>query len=213
MKLLLTAFTPFGGESINPALEAVKQVKDKISNLDIVKLEVPTVFNKSIQTVIETMEKEKPDYVLCVGQAGGRVGITPERVAINIDDARIPDNDGNQPIDRTIYSDGENAYFSNLPVKAMVESIKKEGLTSSLSNSTGTYVCNHLMYGVLYHIDKTYRGMNGGFIHVPYIPDQTVDKPDKPSMPLEDIVRGLEAAIMAIADNEKDIKIIGGTEC
>ena len=213
MKLLLTAFTPFGGESINPALEAVKQVKDKISNLDIVKLEVPTVFNKSIQTVIEAMEKEKPDYVLCVGQAGGRVGITPERVAINIDDARIPDNDGNQPIDRTIYSDGENAYFSNLPVKAMVESIKKEGLTSSLSNSAGTYVCNHLMYGVLYHIDKTYRGMNGGFIHVPYIPDQTVDKPDKPSMPLEDIVRGLEAAIMAIADNEKDIKIIGGTEC
>lgn len=213
MKLLLTAFTPFGGESINPALEAVKQVKDKISNLDIVKLEVPTVFNKSIQTVIEAMEKEKPDYVLCVGQAGGRVGITPERVAINIDDARIPDNDGNQPIDRTIYSDGENAYFSNLPVKAMVESIKKEGLTSSLSNSAGTYVCNHLMYGVLYHIDKTYRGMNGGFIHVPYIPDQTVDKPDKPSMPLEDIVRGLEAAIMAIADNEKDIRVIGGTEC
>ena len=213
MKLLLTAFTPFGGESINPALEAVKQVKDKISNLDIVKLEVPTVFNKSIQTVIEAMEKEKPDYVLCVGQAGGRAGITPERVAINIDDARIPDNDGNQPIDRTIYSDGENAYFSNLPVKAMVESIKKEGLTSSLSNSAGTYVCNHLMYGVLYHIDKTYRGMNSGFIHVPYIPDQTVDKPDKPSMPLCDIVRGLEAAIMAIADNEKDIRVIGGTEC
>ena len=213
MKLLLTAFTPFGGESINPALEAVKQVKDKISNLDIVKLEVPTVFNKSIQTVIEAMEKEKPDYVLCVGQAGGRAGITPERVAINIDDARIPDNEGNQPIDRTIYSDGENAYFSNLPVKAMVEAVKKEGLTSSLSNSAGTYVCNHLMYGVLYHIDKIYKGMKGGFIHVPYIPDQTVDKPDKPSMPLEDIVRGLEAAIMAIADNEKDIKIIGGTEC
>ena len=213
MKLLLTAFTQFGGESINPALEAVKLVKDKISNLDIVKLEVPTVFNKSIQTVIEAMEKEKPDFLLCVGQAGGRAGITPERVAINIDDARIPDNEGNQPIDRTIYSDGENAYFSNLPVKAMVESIKKEGLTSSLSNSAGTYVCNHLMYGVLYHIDKTYKGMNGDFINVPYIPDQTVDKPDKPSMPLEDIVRGLEAAIMAIADNEKDIKIIGGAEC
>ena len=213
MKLLLTAFTPFGGESINPALEAVKQVKDKISNLDIVKLEVPTVFNKSIQTVIEAMEKEKPDYVLCVGQAGGRAEITPERVAINIDDARIPDNEGNQPIDRTIYPDGENAYFSNLPVKAVVEAIKKAGLTSSLSNSAGTYVCNHLMYGVLYHIDKIYKGMKGGFIHVPYIPEQTVDKPDKPSMPLEDIVRGLEAAIMAIADNEKDIRVIGGTEC
>ena len=213
MKLLLTAFTPFGGESINPALEAVKLVKDKISDLDIVKLEVPTVFNKSVKTVIDAMEKEKPDFVLCVGQAGGRAGITPERIAINIDDARIPDNDGNQPIDRTIYPDGQNAYFSNLPVKAMVEAIKKAGLTSSLSNSAGTYVCNHLMYGVLYHIDKIYKGMKGGFIHVPYIPEQTEDKPNKPSMPLKDIVKGLEAAIRAIAENEKDIKVIGGAEC
>jgi pyroglutamyl-peptidase I len=213
MKLLLTAFTPFGGESINPALEAVKQVRDKVANLDIIKLEVPTVFNESVKTVIDAMEKEKPDFVLCVGQAGGREGITPERVAINIDDARIPDNEGNKPIDRTIYPDGENAYFSNLPVKAMVEAIKKVGLTSSLSNSAGTYVCNHLMYGVLYHIDKIYKGMKGGFIHVPYIPEQTVDKPDKPSMPLKDIVKGLEAAIRAIAENEKDIKAIGGSEC
>ena len=213
MKLLLTAFTPFGGESINPALEAVKLVKDKISDLDIVKLEVPTVFNKSVKTAIDAMEKERPDFVLCVGQAGGRAGITPERVAINIDDARIPDNEGNQPIDRTIYPDGQNAYFSNLPVKAMVEAIKKAGLTSSLSNSAGTYVCNHLMYGVLYHIDKIYKGMKGGFIHVPYIPEQIVDKPDKPSMPLNDIVRGLEAAISAIAENKEDISVIGGTEC
>ena len=213
MTLLLTAFTPFGGESINPALEAVKKVKDKIANLDIIKLEVPTVFNESVKTVIEAIEKEKPDFVLCVGQAGGRAGITPERIAINIDDARIPDNDGNQPIDRTICPDGENAYFSNLPVKAMVEAIKEEGLISSLSNSAGTYVCNHLMYGVLYHIDKTYKGMKGGFIHVPYIPEQTTDKPNKPSMPLKDIVKGLEAAIRAIAENEKDIKAIGGAEC
>ena len=187
VKLLLTAFTPFGGESINPALEAVKLVKDKIANLDIIKLEVPTVFRKSVHTVIEAMEREKPDFVLCVGQAGGREGITPERIAINIDDARIPDNEGNQPIDRTIYPDGENAYFSNLPVKAMVEAIKEEGLISSLSNSAGTYV--------------------------PYIPEQTEDKPNKPSMPLKDIVKGLEAAIRAIAENEKDIKVIGGAEC
>lgn len=213
MKLLLTAFTPFGGESINPALEAVKLVKDKIANLDIIKLEVPTVFRKSVNTVIEAMEREKPDFVLCVGQAGGRAGITPERVAINIDDARIPDNEGNQPIDRTIYPDGENAYFSDLPVNAMVEAIKKAGLTSILSNSAGTYVCNHLMYGVLYHINKTYKEMKGGFIHVPYVPVQTIDKPDKPSMPLWDIVRGLEAAISAIAENKEDISVVGGAEC
>ena len=213
MKLLLTAFTPFGGESINPALEAVKEIKDKISNLDIIKLEVPTVFNKSIQTVIDAMEKEKPDFVLCVGQAGGRAGITPERVAINIDDARIPDNDGNQPIDEVIFEDGENAYFSNLPIKAIVEAVKKEGLPAGISNSAGTYVCNHLMYGVLHFIEKNNSKIRGGFIHVPFIREQVLNKPDKPAMPLCDIVRGLEAAIMAIADNEKDIRVIGGTEC
>ena len=212
MKLLLTAFSPFGGEKINPSLEAIKLVKDKILETDIIKLEVPTVFGKSIKIVADTIEKEKPDYVLCIGQAGGRESITPERVAINIDDARIPDNEGNQPIDTPIFADGEAAYFSNLPVKAMVEAIKKEGLKSSLSNSAGTYVCNHLMYGVLYALDKKYKGAKGGFIHVPYITEQTVDKPDKPSMPLADIIRGLEAAIKAIICNENDIKTVGGSE-
>ncbi|ESL04580.1 pyroglutamyl-peptidase I [Catonella morbi ATCC 51271] len=213
MKLLLTAFSPFGGEKINPSLEAVKLVKDKILETDIIKLEVPTVFGKSIKIVADAIEKEKPDYVLCIGQAGGRYGITPERVAINIDDARIPDNEGNQPIDRPIFADGEPAYFSNLPVKAMVEEIRKEGLPASLSNSAGTYVCNHLMYGVLYTLSKKYKGVKGGFIHVPFIPEQTVDKPDKPSMSLPDIVRGLEAAIRAVSRNKEDVKRAEGSVC
>ena len=213
MKILLTAFSPFGGEKINPSLEAVKLVKDKILETDIIKLEVPTVFGKSIKIVADSIEKEKPDYVLCIGQAGGRYGITPERVAINIDDARIPDNEGNQPIDRPIFADGEPAYFSNLPVKAMVEEIRKEGLPASLSNSAGTYVCNHLMYGVLYTLSKKYKGVKGGFIHVPFIPEQTVDKPDKPSMSLPDIVRGLEAAIRAISRNKEDVKSMEGSVC
>ena len=210
MKLLLTAFTPFGGEKINPALEAVKLVKKQIDNIDIVKLEVPTVFVKSIKVVIEAVEEEKPDFVLCIGQAGGRESITPERVAINIDDARIPDNEGNQPIDTPIFPDGEAAYFSNLPVKAMVEEIKKEGLPSILSNTAGTYVCNHLMYGVLYSISKKYKLIKGGFIHVPFIPEQVIDKPVQPSMPLNDIVKGLEAAIRAIGNNKVDVKEVGG---
>jgi len=213
MKLLLTAFSPFGGEKINPSLEAVKLVKDKILETDIIKLEVPTVFGKSIKIVADAIEKEKPDYVLCIGQAGGRYGITPERVAINIDDARIPDNEGNQPIDRPIFADGEPAYFSGLPVKAMVEEIRKEGLPASLSNSAGTYVCNHLMYGVLYTLSKKYKGVKGGFIHVPFIPEQTVDKPDKPSMSLPDIVRGLEAAIRAVSRNKEDVKRAEGSVC
>jgi len=213
MKLLLTAFSPFGGEKINPSLEAVKLVKDKILETDIIKLEVPTVFGKSIKIVADAIEKEKPDYVLCIGQAGGRYGITPERVAINIDDARIPDNEGNQPIDIPIFADGEPAYFSNLPVKAMVEEIRKEGLPAGISNSAGTYVCNHLMYGVLYTLSKKYKGVKGGFIHVPFIPEQTVDKSDKPSMSLPDIVRGLEAAIRAVSRNKEDVKSTEGSVC
>ena len=208
-KLLLTAFTPFDGEKINPALEAVKLVKDRIGNLLIVKLEVPTVFGKSIDTVREAIEREKPDFVLSIGQAGGRAEITPERVAINIDDARIPDNEGNQPIDETIFPDGENAYFSTLPVKAMVEAIRKEGLPSSLSNSAGTYVCNHLMYGVLYYLDKR-PVIKAGFIHVPYIPEQTKNKKEMPALELSEIVRGLEAAITAIAINGTDKKLAYG---
>lgn len=209
MKLLLTAFTPFDGEKINPALEAVKLVKDKIGNLLIVKLEVPTVFGKSIDTVREAIEREKPDFVLSIGQAGGRAEITPERVAINLDDARIPDNEGNQPIDEPIFPDGENAYFSTLPVKAMVEAIRKEGLPSSLSNSAGTYVCNHLMYGVLYYLDKR-PVIKAGFIHVPYIPEQTKNKKEMPALELSEIVRGLEAAITAIAINGTDKKLAYG---
>ena len=209
MKLLLTAFTPFDGEKINPALEAVKLVKDKIGNLLIVKLEVPTVFGKSIDTVREAIEREKPDFVLSIGQAGGRAEITPERVAINLNDARIPDNEGNQPIDEPVFPDGENAYFSTLPVKAMVEAIREEGIPSSLSNSAGTFVCNHLMYGVLYYLDKR-PVIKAGFIHVPYIPEQTKNKKEMPALELSEIVRGLEAAITAIAINGTDKKLAYG---
>ena len=198
MKILLTAFTPFDGESINPALEAMKLLPDKIGQLEVLKLEVPTVFGKSARLVLETMEQEKPDYVLSIGQAGGRAEITPERIAINIDDAGIPDNEGNQPTDRPIYPDGENAYFSTLPVKAIVEAIKREGIPASISNSAGTYVCNHLMYSVLYSIKKNALPIKAGFLHVPYIPEQTVNKKDKASLSLEEIVRGLEAALREI---------------
>ena len=198
MKILLTAFTPFDGESINPALEAMKLLPDKIGQLEVLKLEAPTVFGKSARLVLETMEQEKPDYVLSIGQAGGRAEITPERIAINIDDAGIPDNEGNQPTDRPIYPDGENAYFSTLPVKAIVEAIKREGIPASISNSAGTYVCNHLMYSVLYSIKKNALPIKAGFIHVPYIPEQTVNKKDKASLSLEEIVRGLEAALREI---------------
>jgi len=213
MKLLLTGFTPFDGETINPALEAVKRLPNEIAGLEIVKLEVPTVFGESVRLVREAIEREQPDFVLSVGQAGGRAAVTPERVAINVDDARIPDNAGQQPIDVPIFADGENAYFATLPVKAMAEAVRKAGLPSALSNTAGTYVCNHLMYGVLYHLNQKKRRAKAGFIHVPYIPEQTADKPGVPSMPLDDIVRALEAAISAIPAHETDIKTAYGREC
>ena len=214
MKLLLTAFDPFGGDAINPALEAVKLVADKIGRFDIVKLEVPTVFRKSIDTVAKAIEEEKPDVVLCIGQAGGRFEITPERVAINVDDARIKDNEGNQPIDIKIFEDGENAYFTTLPIKAMVEAIREANLPAAVSNTAGTFVCNHLMYGVLYTLAKKYPHIKGGFTHVPFIPAQVARRtPVAPYMALEDIKRGIEAAISAIDKNfDADINVNGGKE-
>ena len=206
MKLLLTAFDPFGGSPINPAQEAVRLVPDRIGDVEIIKLEVPTVFGKSIDTVIAKMAEVRPDAVLCIGQAGGRYDLTPERVAINLNDARIPDNEGNQPIDVPVFNDGAPAYFSSLPIKAMVAGIREAGLPASVSNTAGTFVCNHLMYGVLYHIARSFPGVRGGFMHVPFVPSQTVDRPTPaPSMCERDIARGIEAAIAAIAGNEVDI--------
>ena len=204
MKILLTAFEPFGGDTVNPAQEAVRLVADEIAGAQIVKIDVPVVVGKSIEAVRSAMEKERPDAVLCIGQAGGRIGLTPERVAINIDDARIPDNEGNQPIDKPVYEDGAPAYFSNLPVKAMVAAIRDAGVPASLSNTAGTFVCNHLMYGVLYHIAKSYPGMRGGFMHVPFLHEQVMNRPNTASLSLNDIVTGIEAALKAIVENDKD---------
>ncbi len=210
MKLLLTAFDPFDADLINPALEAVKLVSDTVGSVQIVKLEVPTVFGKSIDKVAKAIETERPDAVLCIGQAGGRFDLTPERVAINLDDARIKDNEGNQPIDVPIFEDGAPAYFATLPIKAMVQSIRNAGLPASVSNTAGTFVCNHLMYGVLYTLAKNYPGVRGGFMHVPFIPIQVVNRPASPSMNLQDIAKGIEAAITAIGENDSDIVTVEG---
>jgi len=213
MKVLVTGFEPFGGEPVNPALEAVKKLESNIAGAEVVKAELPTVFKKSIEKLEELIEREKPDITLCIGQAGGRFDITIERVAINMDDARIPDNEGNQPIDEPIYEDGENAYFAKLPIKAMVKEIRDNKIPASVSNTAGTFVCNHIMYGLLYLIDKKYPNIKGGFIHVPFIPEQVVNKRNTPSMSLEDITKGLTLAIKAAVENNEDIKETGGKIC
>ncbi len=197
MKVLVTGFEPFGGESVNPALEAVKMLKDEISGAKILKLELPTVFVKSKEILERALAEDRPDVVICVGQAGGRDKISVERVAINIDDAGIPDNDGNQPIDKVIFEDGPAAYFSTLPIKEIVNRLKENKIPAEISNSAGTYVCNHIMYSLLHSIDKEYKNTLGGFIHIPYIPEQVIDKRMAPSMSLDYIVKGLTIAIEA----------------
>ncbi|MCI3027949.1 MAG: pyroglutamyl-peptidase I [Desemzia incerta] len=212
MKILVTGFDPFGGEKINPALEAVKGLADTIKGAEIKKLEIPTVFNKSAEVVQKAIEEFQPDYVLNIGQAGGRYEISPERVAINVDDARIADNEGNQPIDAPIKEDGDAAYFTQLPVKAMVTAIKNAGIPGAVSNTAGTFVCNHIMYQVQYMIHTNFPKIKGGFIHVPYIPEQVVNKPGQPAMSLSDMTKGLTAAIEAVVefDGKEDLKQVGG---
>jgi pyroglutamyl-peptidase len=212
MKILVTGFDPFDGESINPALEATRNLPNEIKGAEIIKKEIPTVFHQSAKVLKQAIETHQPDVVVCVGQAGGRSSVTPERVAINIDDARIPDNQGAQPIDMPIREDGENAYFSSLPVKAMVKKMKEVGVKASVSNSAGTFVCNHIMYQTLYMIDKYFPSLIGGFIHVPFATEQVADKPQYPSMELADITKAIEVGIEAIVERQGkgDIQSVGG---
>lgn len=212
MKILVTGFDPFGGDSVNPAYEAVKLLPDKIKGAEIIKLEIPTVFGKGAQAMEKGIEAHRPDAVVCIGQAGGRSCISNERVAINLAEARIADNEGNQPLDAAIREDGEPAYFTKLPVKAMVQNVKEHGIPSDISYSAGTFVCNEVMYQLLYLIDKKFPGIRGGFIHVPFAPEQVIERPaGTPSMTVEAISKGLEYAIEAVVTNAEDVAVHMGT--
>jgi len=210
MKILVTGFDPFGGDTINPALEAVNLLPYEIQGHTIEKLEIPTVFNKSKVTIENKLKATHFDIVLAIGQAGGRFELTPERIGINIDDARIPDNEGNQPIDEMIQSSGDAAYFSNLPVKRMTEAIKTAGVPARLSNTAGTFVCNHILYQLEFLQATQFSNIKFGFIHVPFIPEQVTDKPEQPSMSIQTIAKGLKAALESIIESDEDIKVALG---
>ena len=190
-KLLITGFDPFGGETVNPAWEAVKKLPDRITDYTLYKLEIPTVFGLAAETVLAKAAQTQPDLILCIGQAGGRAAVTPERIAVNIRDARIPDNAGNQPGGEQIAPDGPAAYFATVPVKEMAAAIENAGIAATVSNSAGAFVCNDTLYSLLHHYAHT--DVKVGFIHVPYLPEQ-----GQPSMELEVITKALEAAIEAI---------------
>lgn len=189
-KLLITGFDPFGGASINPAWEAVKLLPETIADFEVHKLEIPTVFGLASQKVLEKAAEVHPDVILCIGQAGGHADLTPERIAVNIRDAKIPDNAGNQPLGAFVAEDGPAAYFSTVPVMAMADAIRAAGLPGRVSNSAGAFVCNDTLYSLLHYYAGT--DVKVGFIHVPWLPEQGI-----PSLPLKDTAAALEAAIRA----------------
>lgn len=187
-KLLITGFDPFGGEQINPAWEAVKLLPEQIGNFVLHKRQIPTIFGRAAQEVLRAAEEIRPDVILCIGQAGGRSAVTPERIAVNIRDARIADNAGNRPVDDFVMPEGPAAYFATVPVRAMAEAICGAGLPGAVSNSAGAFVCNDTLYSLLHAFAGTETKV--GFVHVPYLPEQ-----GSPSLELKKTAAALAAAI------------------
>jgi len=206
-KILITGFDAFGGESINPASGALQHLEHSRfseglaveQGVEVITREIPTVFGASAEAVREAIQDIMPQAVISIGQAGGAHGIRVERVALNIDDARIDDNAGNRPVDSRIEPEGPVAYWATIPVREVVEAIRKEGIPAAFSYSAGTFVCNHVFYSTCHFIASRSLNVQVGFIHVPYLPEQVVDKDTAPSMSQGCIVTALEATLRAVA--------------
>lgn len=221
-KILVTGFEPFGGEKINPAWEAVKALPQSIGGAQVIKLQVPVEFGAGAQKVINKLEEEHPDIVLCVGQAGGRSKMTPEFVGINWAHARIPDNAGKQPLMQRIIDGAPDAYFATLPVNTMVAAMNQANIPATVSYTAGTYVCNDVMYQVLHALATRFPKTRGTFLHVPFATEQVAEKNVQtregshqvPSMPLEMMTRGLKVALEAALANDVDLaNSESGTTC
>ena len=208
--VLITGFEPFGGESVNPSWEVVSSLDNAIiGGCRVIARQLPCVFGESLAVLNAAIDALSPSLVLAVGQAGGRTDITVERVAINVDDARIADNQGQQPVDVPIVVDGPAAWFSTLPIKAMVVAMRNAGIPASVSQTAGTFVCNHVMYGLLHKL-RDASAVKGGFIHIHYLPQQAAQHPGAPSMAAETVRRALEVAIATALQVESDIAVTGG---
>ena len=207
MKALVTGFEPFGADAVNPSREAVLRLSSRLGDLTIETRIVPTVFGRAIAALEDAIVTTQLDIVLGVGLAGGRAELSLERVAINVDDARIPDNDGQQPIDQPIVAGGPAAYFTGLPVKRAVAALREAGLPAIVSNTAGTFVCNHIFYGLMHLVASRRLPVRGGFLHVPYLPEQAAGLAgiQVPSMALDDIVRGIEIILRVAAAHTEDI--------
>lgn len=204
--ILLTGFDPFNGETKNPSHEIVQRMDSAVIDnvYRVVGRGLPTTFSTAGETLLAAIREISPSIVLCLGEAGGRTHMTPERVAINVIDARIPDNAGQQLTDVPIAADGPAAYFSRLPIKSMVRRMRAAGVPASVSNSAGTYVCNYIFYRLMHDIHTEELGIDGGFMHVPYMSEQVLEK-NVASWPTEFMVRGVEAALQAIVEERRGV--------
>ncbi|TKV28001.1 pyroglutamyl-peptidase I [Arthrobacter sp. NamB2] len=210
--ILLTGFEPFGGEATNPSWQAARLAADLLSaeGMPAAAVEVPCVFGRSVEVLAQAVEDHRPEIVLCVGQAGGRERISIERVAINVDDARIPDNAGRQPIDEPVVPRGPAAYFSTLPIKACREAVARLGIPVEVSQTAGTYVCNHIFYGLMDLLQRR-DGVRGGFVHVPFSPEQG-SAHGQPGLAIEHMAAALVAVARTTAGTTTDTRVTAGAE-
>ncbi|SFC20423.1 pyroglutamyl-peptidase I [Collimonas sp. OK412] len=209
--ILLTGFEPFEQEPLNPSWEAVRALDGwPCAGAQVAARQLPCVFGQALQVLGQLMEELKPALVICVGQAGGRSQMSLERVAINVDDARIADNAGRQPIDQPIRSGGPAAYFSTLPIKGMAKAMRAAGIPAEVSQTAGTFVCNHVFYGLMDQLAAHAPAVRGGFIHIPYIPSQAARHPGQPSLALETLVEGLRIALQSAMTLQQDVEEGGG---
>ncbi|NZA25902.1 pyroglutamyl-peptidase I [Luteimonas sp. SJ-92] len=209
--VLLTGFAPFGGEAVNPSWQAVSALHGaRIAGHRVVARELPVEFGASVRALREALRQAAPALVLCVGQAGGRPRLSLERVAINVDDARIADNAGAQPVDRAVVAGGPAAYFATLPIKAMLAALRDAGIPAEVSQSAGTYVCNHVFYGLMHALRR--GRVRGGFVHIPYSPAQASRHPGAPCMAVETVTAGLRVAVRTALTTEADLEISAGAE-
>jgi pyroglutamyl-peptidase len=210
MKALVTGFEPFDGDRVNPSFEVLARLPLRWGMLDIAPVALPVAYSGALPTLRQAIAASVPDIVLCTGLAGGRAELSLERVAINVDDARIPDNEGDQPIDRPVVGGAPAAYFSTLPIKAAVAALREAGLPAAVSHSAGTFLCNHVFYGLMHEAALGTHRFRGGFLHVPYLPSQAARVPGAPSMALEQIVEGIEIILSVAAARVDDLVVSEG---
>jgi pyroglutamyl-peptidase len=210
MKALVTGFEPFGGDGVNPSLEALRRLPARRGGVDIATAALPVVIGAALPALRDAIFRSAPDIVLSVGLAGGRAALSLERVAINVDDARIPDNAGNQPIDCPVVAGGPAAYFTTLPIKAAVAALRDAGIPAVVSNSAGTFLCNHVFYGLMHEAARRGAAFRAGFLHVPYLPSQAAFVPGAPSLALEQIVEGIAIVLRVAAERVDDLAVSEG---